>query len=103
MSQTYVTSWAYPGIPTPMAIKPAILQHVADDRRYRFGDIYVAMVAHLDLTPELERVTFPHAGGVNHSAPSGSNVFCKYRNNACRDLVNLELLTGEGGRYEDKA
>ena len=56
MSQTYVTSWTYPGIPTPMAIKPAILQHVADDRRYRFGDIYAAMVAHLDLAPELERV-----------------------------------------------
>ena len=108
MKGTYRTSRTYPGVPTQSAIEPAILEHVADGRRYGFGEIYAAMVVHFDLTPEQEKVAFDYAGGVNHNAPSGANVFYKYCNNACRSLVRKEWLVGEGEYsehaeyYEDK-
>lgn len=102
MIQTYPTSGVYPGIPTPKAIELPILQHVADGRRYRFRAIYSAMVIHFDLTPEQERETFPYARGVTHEAPSGSNVFYKYCNNACKALMDKGWLVGEGEYYEDR-
>ena len=99
MNESIQMSREYPGIPTPSAIRPAILQHVADRERYGFGSIYTAMVAHFCLTPDLESVTF---AGDNQLPPNGDNVFYKYCNLACRQLVDKEWLAAEGGFYENK-
>lgn len=108
MNQTYPTSNKYPGIPTPKAIKQAVLEHVQDGSRYMFGDIYAAMVGYFKLTPEQEEITFPYArnhnqGGSSGGAPSGANVFYKYCNNACQELVNEACLDdGRGGFFDNK-
>lgn len=107
MTLTFQTSRAYPGIPTPKKIELPILHHVADGGRYEFGDIYAAMVAHFDLTRRQEEHAFRHVGGVNWP-PSGSNVFYKYCNNTCNNLITKGWLVGEGEHggqaryYEDR-
>ena len=104
MNRRYPTSPTYPGIPTPKAIQLAILQHVADRKEYGFGKIYADMVVYFELPPELEGKTFPGDGGDNQLPASGKNVFYKYCNGACRELVRKEWLedVGGGGFYEDR-
>lgn len=102
MRQAHGMSRTYAEVPTPNAFELPIFQHVVNGRRYRFSDICTAMVAHFDLTPEQERMTFPYARGANDDAPSGKNVFYKYCNNACRSLLNKEWLLGEGDHYETR-
>ena len=101
MNQTYPTSNKYPGIPTPKAIKSAVLEHVQDGRTYMFNDIYAAMVACFELTPEQEMITFPFAQNRNQDAPSGDMVFYKYCNNACQDLVEEGCLDDGGVGFSD--
>lgn len=97
------TSNTYPGIPTPSAIEMPILQYVSDGRNYAFGDIYAAMVDHFCLTPEQERILFPYAHGFDDAPPSGDNVFYKYCNNACQNLVGKNWLDdGNVGHFEDR-
>lgn len=101
MNQTYPTSKRYPGIPTQKAIEPAVLEYVHDGQLYRFRDIYAAMGVCFELTREQEMITFPYARNRNQDTPGGENVFYKYCNNACQNLVNEGCLNDGGVGFSD--
>ena len=103
MNHAFRSSGKYPGIPTPSAIELPILEQVADGGTYRFGVIYTAMVARFKLIRKQEEIMFRYARGTTPYPPSGKNVFYKYCNNACSNLIRKGRLSGGEGRYyEDR-
>jgi len=94
------SSTRHPGIPTPSEIKPQVLDYMAG-RRCEFGRIYAEMVRRFRISRELEMVRFDYASGDPDAPPSGKNVFYKYCNLACRNLVCNGTLNYDdpGGLY----